>query len=125
MKHLLATALLVATPALAQPVAVQLDADDVTTLLTGNTAIGEWDGVPYRQYFGDDGVTLFAQPDARTTRGEWRVDPESEEYQGRWPGEAEWEGWIVMIWMGDHYWLSRETPPTPFEVVDGQQLVAQ
>lgn len=114
MKYLLAAALLLATPALAQPVAVQLDAEEITALLTGNTAIGEWDGTPYRQYFGVGGVTLFAQPEARTTRGEWRVDPESDAYQSIWPGDAEWEGWIVMVWMDEYYWLSRTTPPTVF-----------
>lgn len=126
MKHVLASALILAATALhAQPVAVQLDAEEVTALLIGNTAIGEWEGTPYRQYFGEDGVTLFAQPEARTTRGEWRVDPESDEYQSLWPGDAEWEGWIVMIWMDEYYWLSRTTPPTPFEVVEGQQLVEE
>lgn len=114
-----------AVPALAQPVAVQLDAEDVIALLTGNTAVGEWGGEPYRQYFGTDGVTLFAQPDARTARGEWRVDPENDEYQSIWPDETEWEGLIVMIWMEEYYWLNRETPPTPFEVIEGEQLVAQ
>ncbi len=126
MKHLLPAALLAfATPVLAQPNAVQLDAAEVTALLTGNTAVGVWDGTPYRQYFGEDGVTLFAQPEARTTRGQWRVDPESDEYQSLWPGDAEWEGLIVMIWMDEYYWLSRSTPPTPFEVVEGQQLVLE
>ena len=126
MKHVLTAALLaLATPTLAQPVAVQLDTEEVIELLTGNTAIGLWNDVPYRQYFGEDGVTLFAQPGARTTRGEWRVDPESDEYQSLWPGDTDWEGWIVMVWMDEYYWLSRATPPTPFEVVDGQQLVAE
>jgi hypothetical protein len=126
MKHLLPAALLAfATPVLAQPNAVQLDAAEVTALLTGNTAVGVWDGTPYRQYFGEDGVTLFAQPEARTTRGQWRVDPESDEYQSLWRGDAEWVGLIVMIWMDEYYWLSRSTPPTPFEVVEGQQLVLE
>ncbi|MEJ6389419.1 hypothetical protein [Gymnodinialimonas ulvae] len=126
MKHLLTTAAIWAATALnAQPVAVQLDADEVTALLTGNTAIGDWDGVPYRQYFGEDGVTLFAQTEARTTRGQWRIDPESDEYQSLWPGDDDWEGWIVMVWMDEYYWLSRSTPPTVFEVVEGQQLVEE
>lgn len=116
--------LVFATSPPAQPVAVQLDAAEVTALLTGNTAVGVWEGTPYRQHFDETGVTLFAQPEARTTRGEWRVDPETDEYQSIWPGETEWEGWIVMIWMDEYYWLSRTTPPTPFEVVEGEQLVA-
>ncbi|WP_427854390.1 hypothetical protein [Gymnodinialimonas phycosphaerae] len=126
MRHVLTGALMMlSTSAFAQPVAVQLDAEEVTQLLSGNTAVGLWEGTPYRQYFGTDGVTLFAQPDARTTRGEWRVDPENDEYQSLWPGDTEWEGLLVMIWMDEYYWLSRTTPPTPFEVLEGEQLVAE
>lgn len=128
MKHLLAAVLgtvMMVGAAIAQPLAVKLTADEIAELLTGNTAVGSWDRVGYRQYFGDDGVTLFAQDGARTARGEWRIDPVEDEYQSIWPGDAEWEGWFIMQWEGAYYWVSRATPPTPFEVFEGQQLVAE
>ena len=53
---------------------VKLTGDEIRALLTGNTAIGRWEGTKYRQFFGADGVTIFAQEGARSARGEWRVD---------------------------------------------------
>lgn len=99
----------------------KLQEDEIVALLTGNTAVGRWEGVSYRQYFDADGSTIFAQDGARSTLGEWRVI--GEEYQSIWPRDAGWESWFVMEYLGDFYWVSRATPPTPFEVLDGQQLV--
>lgn len=102
---------------------VKLRGDEIGILLTGNTAAGVWEGVPYRQYFDPDGTTIYAQKDARSARGEWRV--EGEEYQSRWPGDADWEGWFVMEYAGDWFWVSKKTPPTPFIVLEGEQLVTE
>lgn len=110
-----------ASPAAAQ--AVKLQADEIIELLSGNTAIGLWGGTPYRQYFAPDGTTIFAQEGARSARGEWRTV--GEEYQSLWPDDSDWEGWYVMEYLGEYYWVSRATPPTPFDVVPGQQLVAE
>ncbi|MEP4194868.1 MAG: hypothetical protein ABJL99_04445 [Aliishimia sp.] len=107
----------------AEAQSVKLRGDEINILLSGNTAVGLWDGTPYRQYFDADGTTIFAQPNARPARGEWRV--EDEEYQSRWLGDTDWEGWFVMEFGGDWYWVSKTTPPTPFEVFDGEQLVAK
>lgn len=101
---------------------LQLEGREIEILLSGNTAVGVWDGIAYRQYFGDDGVTIYAQDGARSARGEWRV--EGKEYQSIWAGDTDWEGWFVMEFDGDWYWVSRTTPPTPFEVLIGDQLVA-
>ncbi len=125
MKHILAGMFTVAMALPAYAQSVKLTATEITDLLTGNTAIGLWDGIAYRQYFGDDGVTLFAQDGAWTARGVWRTDTEVDEFQSIWPGDADWEGWFIMEYLGDYYWVSRSTPPTPFEVVDGQQLLAE
>ena len=114
--------MLAASGALAQ--SVKLTADQITELLTGNTAVGVWEGVAYRQYFASDGSTIYAQPQARSTLGQWRVDAERDEYQSIWPRDAQWEGWYVMEYAGSYFWVSKATPPTPFDVVDGEQLVA-
>lgn len=104
---------------------VKLRASEIDILLSGNTAVGMWDGTPYRQYFGDDGVTIFAQDGARSARGEWRVDDALDEYQSIWPSDDDWEGWYVMEFAGDWYWVSKSTPPTPFQVLDGEQLITE
>lgn len=109
----------------AQAQAVKLSGDEIRDLLTGNTALGRWEGAKYRQYFGPDGVTIYAQENARSTRGEWRVDDALQEYQSIWPRDADWEGWFVMEFGDTFYWVSRTTPPTPFQVLDGQQLVPE
>ena len=122
MIRIAALAVLLTTATSASAQSVKLTAEQIVDLLTGNTAIGKWEGVRYRQFFGPDGTTIYAQDGARSARGEWRIDKKRDEYQSIWPGDAEWEGWFVMQWQGDYYWVSRATPPTPFEVVDGQQL---
>ena len=39
--------------------------------------------------------------------------------------DADWAGWYVMEFSGDWYWVSKSTPPTPFEVLEGEQLLAE
>lgn len=116
-------AALVASASMATAQSVKLTADEIVTLLTGNTAIGVWEGANYRQYFGQDGSTIYAQEGSRSALGEWRVDRDRDEYQSIWQRDAEWEGWFVMEYLETYYWVSKTTPPTPFEVVDGQALV--
>lgn len=106
-----------------QAQSVKLEGDEIGILLSGNTAVGVWEGANYRQFFGKDGITIYAQEGARSARGEWRVD--GDEYQSIWPNDIGWEGWFVMEFAGEWYWVSKTTPPTPFEVLEGQQLVIQ
>ena len=103
---------------------VKLTAAQISDLLTGNTAVGKWDGTRYRQFFGANGVTIYAQEGARSARGEWRIDQTRDEYQSIWPRDDAWEGWYVMEYAGAYYWVSKATPPTPFRVEQGEQLVA-
>lgn len=112
-----------AIASVAEAQSVKLSGQEIDKLLRGNTAVGLWDGAPYRQYFGADGVTIFAQKDARSARGEWRV--KGDEYQSVWPGDSDWQGWFVMEYAGQWFWVSKKTPPTPFEVLDGAQLIAE
>lgn len=101
---------------------VKLSADEISVLLSGNTATGARGGTTYQQYFGADGVTVLALDDAEPTQGAWRVDAQADEYQSRWPGDANWEGWFIMEYAGVWYWVSKTTPPTAFEVLEGQQV---
>ena len=114
---------LLASQAAAQ--SVKLKAHEIAILLTGNTAVGSWEGVPYRQYFATDGSTIVAQKGAKSTLGEWRIDQERDEYQSIWPGDAEWESWLVMEFSGDFFWVSKTTPPTSFKVLEGEHLDAE
>lgn len=111
------------TGAIAQ--SIKLTADDIDELLSGNTAVGVWQGTPYRQYFRTDGVTIYAQTGARSTRGRWRIDAERDEYQSIWPRDTDWEGWYIMEYLGDYFWVSKSTPPTPFKIETGQRLIQE
>lgn len=102
---------------------VKLAAHEITVLLSGNTAVGKWDGISYRQYFDPDGTTIYAQVGTRSARGQWRV--EGDEYQSIWPSDPEWEGWFVMEYAGDWFWVSKTTPPTPFKIVKGEKLISE
>ncbi|MGC1498310.1 MAG: hypothetical protein WA790_21065 [Sulfitobacter sp.] len=113
--------LILANPAAAQ--SVKLKAHEIAALLSGNTAVGNWEGTAYRQFFNPDGSTIYAQKGVRSTLGQWRIDAGRDEYQSLWPRDADWEGWYVMEYAGDFYWVSKSTPPTPFKVLDGAQLL--
>jgi hypothetical protein len=102
---------------------VKLSDAEISILLSGNTAVGDWDGTSYRQYFGTDGVTILVQPNARPSLGEWRVA--DDEFQSIGPGERDWKGWFVMEYNGVWFWVSKTTPPTPFEVLEGNQLIVE
>ena len=125
MIRILASCALILLANLASAQSVKLTSEQISDLLSGNTAVGKWEGARYRQFFGEDGVTIYAQEDARSARGEWRIDEERDEYQSIWPRDAEWEGWYVMEYAGAYYWVSKATPPTPFRVLPGEQLVVE
>lgn len=116
-------AFLSAVPFSAIAQSVKLQGHEIDALLSGNTAVGVWEGARYRQYFDPDGSTIYAQEGARSAVGEWRID--EDEYQSLWQGDADWEGWFVMEYAGAYYWVSKSTPPTPFRVEEGQHLVGE
>lgn len=123
-KRFFAVVLLVFFAGHAQSQSVKLSGAEIDELLAGNTAVGSWLGADYRQYFAPDGSTIFAQDGARSALGRWRVNAEKAEYQSIWPGDTDWERWFVMAYSGTYFWVSKSTPPTPFDVVLGPQLVA-
>jgi hypothetical protein len=122
-RRILLAAIVILITSAANAQSVKLTAPQITELLTGNTAVGKWDGKRYRQFFNADGKTIFAQKGARSSVGNWRVDAEIDEYQSIWPSEQDWEGWYVMAFSGRYYWVSKATPPTPFKIEQGQQLI--
>ena len=118
----LACLLVLALPAQAQ--SVKLTAPEIYALLSGNMYVGKWVCPASRQFFGVDVTIIYAQEGARSTRGQWRIDAAKDEYQSIWPRDSDWEGWFVMEWDGTFYWVSKKTPPTPFKLLEGEQLVS-
>jgi len=120
--NLLALACLT-TPALAGP--VQMSADEVAALLTGRTAVGVWAGARYRQWFAEDGLTIYAQEGARSSRGKWRVNNKTDAYESWWGGDpSAWDVFVVLKDGETLFWSGPGAePPVPFTMEDGQQLV--
>lgn len=109
---------------LASAEAVKLNGQEIRNLLTGNTAIGRLDGKKYRQWFGNNGIMLLSQGGLDTVGGEWRVDDISQEFQSILNGSDHWSGWYIMEFGKTYYWVSKTTPPTPFQIVEGKKLTA-
>jgi hypothetical protein len=107
----------------AEAQSVKLRGDEIAILLSGNTAVGMWEGHAYRQYYDTDGTTIYAQEGAGSLLGTWRV--EGEEYQSIGIVGADWERRFVMEYAGQWFWVSKTIPPTPFEVIEGKTLVAE
>jgi hypothetical protein len=122
-RRIILATLAVLTTGMAHAQSLKLTSAQIATLLAGNTAVGKWKGQRYRQFFDTDGQTIYAQQGARSAVGKWRVDATVDEYQSIWPNDSEWEGWFVMEYAGRYYWVSKSTPPTPFKIEDGKQLV--
>jgi len=93
--------------------------------LSGNTAIGRWIDHNYRQYFSEDGSTIYAQENARSSTGRWRVNKKRNHYESWWE-QSDWgAGFSITLKDGVYYWVSSTgtTEPQAFTIVSGQQLV--
>ena len=107
----------------AEAQSVKLRGDEIAILLSGNTAVGMWEGHAYRQYYDTDRTTIYAQEGAGSLLGTWRV--EGEEYQSIGIIDEDWEGRFDMEYGGQWFWVSKTVPPRPFEVIEGNTLVAE
>ena len=110
---------IVALPALAQE--NPLNQTEILNLLSGNTAVGLWQGTDYRQWFGADGSTIYAPKGQRSTLGKWRVTSDGV-YESWWSGD-EWESYRVRLTEQTYVWVDAIGQEHPFSIVPGQQLV--
>lgn len=99
---------------------IKLEGAEIKSLLSGNTAVGVRDGVQYRQYFALNGNTSLRTNGGSLMLGKWRV--KAAELQSQIPSGASWRGWFVMEYAGDWFWVSKTTPPTIFQVIEGKKL---
>jgi hypothetical protein len=114
------SAMLCATVAAADP--VPMTAGEIEALLGGNTALGDWQGDIYRQYFATDGATIYAVEGRRSSRGRWRVVDETDAYESWWPGSG-WDAYAVLRNGDAMIWMDAQGVQFGFEVVEGQQLL--
>lgn len=109
-----------AGPALAED-PVRLTAEEIRSLLSGNTIRGTWRGDEYKQYFMADGATIYAPRRSRSTVGKWRVDPAKNTYDSWWE-RGGWASYQIIRKSGELFWISQTVPPQPFVVLEGEQL---
>lgn len=99
----------------------RLGPEEIAALLSGNTAIGTWDRRLYRQYFAEDGRTLY-KPNARPVEeGKWRVNPDTGAYESWWE-QTGWTAYEIGIVGYGYVWIDSEGKTHPFEMRDGNRL---
>ena len=122
MRFILAACLLVSGCVLAWADDQRLGAAEVEALLSGNTAVGDWRGTAYRQYFSEGGTTTYLQEGGVPSQGRWKADPASGDYCSWW----ERSGWSCygIERDGDGYvWVvPDDSYRGPFRVVEGNRL---
>lgn len=108
-----------AVPAHAQ--SATLSAAEIEALLSGNTIIGTWSGTSYRQYYGPDGTTLYTPDGGRADEGQWRTNPDTNDYESWWRST----GWtpyaLVKTEDGGYAWVNGDRLE-PFRVLLGRQI---
>lgn len=102
---------------------VLVSGEDLVGVLSGNTAIGNWVGEDYRQFFDPSGATIY-QPDGAPSgsTGEWRVNVTTGQYESLWPPFPGWDEYDVFRDGDDWFWTGAGVELSPFTIVQGDQL---
>lgn len=99
----------------------RLSAAEIAETLTGNTAIGEYRGTVFRQYFRNDGSTFFRREgQGRPDVGKWRTT-EDDEYCAWWATSGWSCYWVSRV--GDKVtWHFEDKVAYPATLVTGERL---
>ena len=93
---------------------VRVSASDVVAALAGNTAVGNWVGEDYRQFFDNDGSTTYVPDGGRSSVGQWRVDETTSTYESLWPPIDRWDAYEVFRDGDQWFWnCLLYTSPSP------------
>jgi hypothetical protein len=98
----------------------QLSASELEQLLTGNTAEGVWDGIPYKSYFGPSGVAIYDPQNGDALTGKWRINPETGQYESFWDAVG-WTAYDV-IRTNEGYAWGKDGRTYPFAMIDGRNV---
>jgi hypothetical protein len=88
--------ILLLLPLSAEAEARRLTTAEIAGTLVGNTVVGTFNGKPFRQYFRNDGTTVFQRQGEGRDIGKWRTT-DDDEYCAWWNRG----GWSC-------YWVSRD-----------------
>ena len=99
----------------------KLSAAELMALLAGNTAIGDWHGRPYKQYFGANGSTSYMAEGRPPSPGRWKVDEATGDYCSWWE-QSGWSCYGVERDGAGYVWVVPDgSYRGPFRVVEGRQ----
>lgn len=101
---------------------IVVKADEIQTLLMGNTIHGTWFGGEYKQHFYKDGRTIYAPRKSQSSLGKWRVNEANDQYESWWERTG-WVGYNIVRENGELFWLGDSNEPQPFVILPGEQLV--
>jgi hypothetical protein len=111
-------------PALAEDeqanISIRLTAEQVGTLLYGNTIKGTWSGTSYVQFFDTSGVTIYNAEGAPSDRGRWRINAFTGKYESEWERTG-WTPYTIVMTNDGFAWINRNRLE-PFVVFEGRQL---
>ncbi|MGI3209654.1 hypothetical protein ACROSR_00905 [Roseovarius tibetensis] len=101
--------------------AQHISASEIEDVLTGNTIDGVWSGSHYRQYYAEDGTTIYVPDEGQRREGRWRVNPEDGTYESWWRST----GWTpyVMVDLPDsgYAWINGDVVEA-FTVQKGRRI---
>ncbi len=101
---------------------VLVSAAEIETALSGNTAIGNWLGEQYQQYFDPSGDTTYLPDTGQSSIGQWRINVESGQYESLWGPARVWDTYDVFRDGDEWFWTGGGVELSPFTIVAGNQL---
>ncbi len=93
--------------------------EEFAEILSGNTMIGEWAGSPYRQYFSENGTTIYLSNGGRS-EGTWRVADDGA-YCSVWPPSST-EACYKVTRQGDELIWYSGINRYPATIIEGDHL---
>jgi hypothetical protein len=105
--------------ALAQDAETKMTPEEFQKILSGNTMIGEWDSSSYRQYFSENGTTIYLSNGSQS-EGTWRIADDGK-YCSVWPPSPAETCYTVTRRGEELIWYSGDNR-YPAIVVEGDQL---
>lgn len=96
-----------------------MNPEEFRELLSGNTMIGEWATIPYRQYFSENGTTIYLSNGSQS-EGTWHIADDGK-YCSIWPPSPAESCYRVTRKGEEIIWYSGSNR-YPAIVVEGEQL---
>ncbi len=124
MRWIITLLFVVMSPLLAEAGEKSLTGAEITAALSGNTAIGDQKGMAWRQYFADNGDTLYLAAGSPPSPGKWRISGDT--YCSLWPPSTSWDCY-GMTGEGDNVtWIfDGGGAPWPAKMVPGDQSAGE